>query len=84
MNATIVGDILNSLLQIQEDQAVPRNVKNRIKTAIIALEEDHTTEVKIDKVLQELDEISDDPNLPTYTRTQIWDITSRLESNNGK
>ena len=84
MNTEIVEDVLNSLLQIQEDQAVPRNVKNRIKAAIIALEEEHTQEVKIDKVLQELDEISDDPNLSTYTRTQIWDITSRLESNNLK
>ena len=31
-----------------------------------------------DKALQELDEISDDPNIPSFTRTQIWNIVSIL------
>ena len=29
---------------------------------------------------QELDEISDDPNIPSFIRTQIWNIVSLLES----
>jgi len=27
-----------------------------------------------------MDEISNDPNIPMYTRTQVWNIVSILES----
>jgi len=37
-------------------------------------------EIRIDKSLQGLDEISDDPNLSSYTRMQIWNVVSVLES----
>jgi len=30
--------------------------------------------------LQELDDISSDPNMPSYVRTQIWNVVSQLES----
>ncbi|MDP4012548.1 MAG: UPF0147 family protein [Candidatus Nanoarchaeia archaeon] len=75
-------DIISNLKIIEEDNTVPRNVRSKIKSAILALEEPNGKEpkVKIDKALQELDDLSDDPNLPSYTRTQIWNVVSTLES----
>jgi len=35
--------------------------------------------MKVNKSLSELDEISNDINLPTFIRTQIWGIASMLE-----
>lgn len=73
--------IIESLAQIEADNSVPKNVRNKIKEAILALKQtDLTNEIKKDKALQELDNLDDNPNIPTYTRTQIWDVVSSLES----
>ena len=36
--------------------------------------------MKIDRSLQELSEVADDPNISSYTRMQIWSVVSQLES----
>lgn len=78
MNITEVVQLLN---QIEEDLSVPRNVRSRICSMKIMFEKDNgDIRIKIDKSLQELDEISDDPNIPGFIRTQIWNIVSLLES----
>lgn len=78
-----IKEILNILSQIEQDYTVPRNVRLKISDAISALsEKDKTIAVKINKSLQELDDIVDDPNIPIYTRTQIWNIISTLEIQN--
>ncbi len=77
-----ISEVINVLVVIEQDRSVPKNVRDKVKVAITALSEENgkSMEVKIDKALQELDDLSDDPNLPPYTRTQIWNIVSRLES----
>ena len=77
-----VTNILAILSQIEEDDSVPRNVRLKVKNAIDALkaENGNSVAVKADKVMQELDELSNDPNIPMYTRTQIWNVLSNLES----
>jgi len=74
-------EIVNILSQVKEDDTVPRNIRDKIGFAILALNEDHTElDVRINKSLQELDEVSDDPNIPVYARTQLWNVVSLLES----
>lgn len=74
-------EIIEALAQIEEDCTVPKNVRAKIKNAMLALqEEEGAIEVKINRSLQELDDIADDPNLPIYTRTQIWNLVSALET----
>jgi len=71
---------IDLLMQISEDRTVPRNIRDNAKKAKEFLETEEDLTVKVDKAIQILDELSDDPNLPTYTRTQIWSIVSLLES----
>lgn len=72
--------LIEDLSQIEADQSVPKNIRAKVKSAVEALrQEDTSIEIKKDKVLQELDNLDDDPNIPTYTRTQIWNIVSLLE-----
>lgn len=75
-------NIIENLKTIEQDATVPKNVRSKVKSAITALEDPNGTpnKVKIDRALQELDDLSDDPNLPSYTRTQIWNVVSTLES----
>jgi len=80
MNKSIKSAV-ESLTQIQEDVSVPKNVRIKIESAILALQDGQINlKVKIDKSLQELDNLDEDPNIPVYTRTQIWNIVSLLES----
>ena len=75
-------NIIAILIQIEEDESVPRNVKVKVRSAIEELQDQNgkSAAVKADKVMQELDELSNDPNIPMYTRTQIWNVISNLES----
>ena len=79
MNNDNLPSILAELMQIESDTSVPKNVRARIKKAITALESDGKDEVRVDRALEELSEVDDDPNLHQYTRTQIWSVVSALE-----
>ena len=81
MEQNSVEGIIEVLSQIEKDFTVPKNVRLRIKNATIALEDNALSiGVRVDKSLQELDEVSDFPNVPSYTRSQIWNVVSMLES----
>nr|MBA4404975.1 hypothetical protein [Nanoarchaeum sp.] len=80
MNTPQLDEILELMAKLQEDDYVPKNVKIRLTNACNALScPEKAISLRIDESLQELDEISEDSNIPGYTRTQIWNIVSRLE-----
>ena len=73
--------IMFTLNSIKKDNTVPKNVRYKISETIIYLNNnDQEASLKISKVLQELDEISNDPNLPMYTRIEILNIIGILGS----
>ncbi len=78
----VLHDIIEWLNNIETDVSVPKNVRIRIKTAIEILTSENETNIniRIDKSLEQLGYIADDPNLPQYTRMQIWNVVSKLES----
>lgn len=81
MSKETVNSIIEALSQIKEDLSVPKNVRIRMDNAIQALQDKNINiKVKVDKSLQELESLDEDPNIPVYTRTQIWDVVSLLES----
>lgn len=74
-------EVIFTLSQIERDATIPKNVRDKIRSSMLALQaNDKSIEVKINCSLQELEEVADDPNVPTYTRTQIWHVVSLLES----
>ena len=75
-----IDNIIDVMKELLDDQVVPRNVKARIENAMKALQEDKEISIKINKALDELDEIGDDANMEPYTRSQIWNLVSALES----
>lgn len=69
------------LSKLSEDRMVPRNIKEAALRAIKILKDPILDkEVMINKVVQLLDEVSNDPNMPVFARIQIWNIVSLLES----
>ena len=60
-------DIMEMLGQIESDYGVPKNIKEKIKKTIGILGAEIDADVKISRAMDELDAISDDINIPTYT-----------------
>lgn len=77
---TSTQEIIEALSAIEQDTDVPKNIRTKISEMIMTLgntAEDF--ELKIDQTIQRLDELSSDPNLPSFTRTQIWSVMSCME-----
>jgi len=74
-----VGVIISSLNEIQVDFAVPKNVRMQIQGIIGTLREEAELPIKVNKALNDLDNIANDINLQSYTRMQIWNVISVLE-----
>ncbi len=76
-----VEPIVKMLSEIIDDRSVPRNIRTAAESAKKSLIEDVINEwdVKLSSAISVLDEITNDPNMPGYTRTQIWNVVSMLE-----
>ncbi|HYD03789.1 MAG TPA: UPF0147 family protein [Alphaproteobacteria bacterium] len=75
-------EIIEALTALKEDDGVPKNVRAKIDTIISELKADCELSLKVGKSLHNLDEVSEDMNLPAFIRTQIWNISSMLEKLN--
>jgi len=75
-------EIIRALKNLKEDEGVPKNVRSKIDFIINELKDGTELSMKISKSLHNLDEISEDLNLPSFIRTQIWNVSSMLEKLN--
>lgn len=68
------------LYLISEDNTTPRNIRRAAKEALDTLSApEQSYGVRAAQSVNVLDEISQDPNMPGYTRTRIWNVVSKLE-----
>jgi uncharacterized protein (UPF0147 family) len=76
-----VRKVFATLGELADDASVPRNVR---RGAVSAREElakpSVALDVRIASAVYVLDDLANDPNLPTHGRTAIWSIISSLES----
>ena len=75
-------EIIQALTSLREDDGVPKNVRSKIDIIINNLKDESELSMKVGKSLHNLDEISEDLNLPPFIRTQIWNISSMFEKLN--
>jgi len=71
----------NAILSvISEDRTTPRNIRRAAKEALDLLNSTKLAQaVRAANAISILDDISQDPNMPPYTRTRIWNVVSVLE-----
>lgn len=75
-----IKDVVKLLEEIYNDD-VSENVKKSILEIITVLKEkDWGLGVKIDKSMQRLDNLSNNPEIPSFIKTKLWNIVSMLES----
>ena len=81
ISAVELGGVLEAIDELQEDNTVPKNIKLKLYGISAMLKEEKADKrMVINKALDQLAELSDDVNLQAYTRTQLWNIVSMLES----
>lgn len=71
--------VLTLLDTIINDRTVPKNIRKAAEDSKSTLNSSQSEQVKISTAIHVLDEIINDPNMPLYTRTQIWNVVSMLE-----
>ena len=76
INLTNVFTLLETIIN---DRTVPKNIRKAAEDSKTILSSKDPHEVTISSAIGILDEIINDPNMPTYTRTQIWNVVSMLE-----
>tara|TARA_Y100000310_G_scaffold93787_2_gene91336 strand:- start:15349 stop:15600 length:252 start_codon:yes stop_codon:yes gene_type:complete len=79
MEQSHTEDVEPVLEELKDDITVPKNVRLKIGSVIKVLNENTDVTIKVSKALNELEEIADDVNLESYTRTQVWNVISALE-----
>jgi uncharacterized protein (UPF0147 family) len=76
-----LAPILESLGELADDGSVPRNIRRGAQSAREALNKPRTPlDVRVASAVYVLDDLANDPNLPTHGRTAIWSLISSLES----
>jgi len=77
---TEIIQILQALQEIAEDQTIPKNVRTVIQTTMVALQQPTTLRLNASKALQHLETLSETTNVEAFTRSQLYNIVSMLET----
>ena len=80
-NLEFLNNSLSTLNQIATNPSTPKNIRKDITNIIDELKSDeYSVSVRAANTISSLDDITQDPNLPSYVRTALWQAVSTLES----
>lgn len=75
-----ISEVQELLDQMCEDYSIPKNVRAILTKVRNNLKGEGDIKVKIDAAIEAIEGLSLDPNLSSYAREQIWNLTSMLSS----
>ena len=80
-NQELMNNTISTLNQIATNPSTPRNIRKNIANMVIDLEsKEYSVSVRAANKISLLDDITQDPNLPSYIRTSLWQAVSTLEN----
>ncbi|MHB1868733.1 MAG: UPF0147 family protein [Nitrososphaerales archaeon] len=80
-NEEKVQKALATLSQVSDSNITPRNIRKIVKDAINMLGDSKISiGVRAANSISILEEVSQDPNMPSFSRVTIWSAVSTLES----
>ena len=80
-NLESLNNAVSTLNQIATNPSTPRNIRKNIADLIEGLKSDeYSVSVRAVNTISLLDDVTQDPNLPSYVRTSLWQAVSTLES----
>ena len=80
-NKESMKEAIDTLSQIASNNSTPKTIKKSITDLITELSnEEYSLSVRAANTISLLDDVTQDPNMPSYVRTQLWQAVSKLES----
>ncbi|MDH3191422.1 MAG: UPF0147 family protein [Nitrosopumilus sp.] len=80
-NRESMKEAIETLNQIASSGSTPKTIKKSITDLIADLNnEENSLSVRAANTISMLDDVTQDPNMPSYVRTQLWQAVSKLES----
>ena len=80
-NLESLNNAVSTLNQIATNPSTPRNIRKNIADLIEGLKSnEYSVSVRAVNTISLLDDVTQDPNLPSYVRTSLWQAVSTLES----
>jgi len=80
-NLEFLNNSMSTLNQIATNPSTPKNIRKNIADIVEQLKSgEYSISVRAANTISLLDDVTQDPNLPSYVRTSLWQAVSTLES----
>ena len=80
-NQEYLQSSINALNQVAENPSTPKNIRKNIQDLANELKsEEFSMSVRASNAISLLDDITQDPNVPSYVRVTLWQAVSTLEN----
>ena len=80
-NLEFLNNSMSTLNQIATSPSTPKNIRKNIADIVEQLKSgEYSVSVRAANTISLLDDVTQDPNLPSYVRTSLWQAVSTLES----
>ena len=80
-NKQAMKEAIDTLKLIVSTNSTPKTIKKSVTDLVIDLvKEEYSLSVRAANTISLLDDVTQDPNMPSYVRTQLWQAVSKLES----
>ncbi|MDE1862111.1 MAG: UPF0147 family protein [Thaumarchaeota archaeon] len=79
-NTQTLNMAVATLEEIAANPSTPKNIKKSLSDLVVELKKpEYSVSVRAANAISALDEITQDPNMPSYVRVTLWQAVSTLE-----
>ena len=80
-NEEYLQNSLDTLNQVAANPSTPKNIRKNIQDLVNDLQsKEYSLSVRASNAISMLDDITQDPNVPSYVRVTLWQAVSTLEN----
>ena len=80
-NLEFLNNATTVLNQLATNPSTPKNIRKNITEIVEELKSDkYSVSVRAANTISLLDDVTQDPNMPSYVRTSLWQAVSTLEN----
>ncbi len=80
-NKDTLKEAIETLDQITANSSAPKTIKKSITDLVTGLKStEYSMSVRAANAISVLDDITQDPNMPSYVRVTLWQAVSKLEA----
>ena len=79
-NTETLNQAIATLEEIASNPSTPKNIKKSISDLALELKkQEYSVSMRAANAISVLDDITQDPNMPSYVRVTLWQAVSTLE-----